>query len=273
MVSIDAKSSAPNRQPREALLDLYHGLAHWQLWGLLGWNDIRQRYRRSVVGPFWITISMAAMIGGIGYMYAGLFGQKLDDYLVYLAAGVIVFNLISNILTEGTYVFISSSRAILQAKAPLSIYLYQMLWRNLLIFFHNITIQVILIVAFLVPVGFGVLLAFAGLFLVIVNSMWVALILGVLSARFRDVPPIVASLMQVAFFLTPIFWRPEHLPNRQAFVELNPFYYFIEVVRMPMLGQVPPARLWLVVLGVTAVCGVVSLVFFARYRKRIAYWI
>jgi homopolymeric O-antigen transport system permease protein len=273
MVSVDVKSSAPNRQLQEALLDLYHGLAHWQLWGLLGWNDIRQRYRRSIVGPFWITISMAAMIGGIGYMYAGLFGQKLDDYLVYLAAGIIVFNLISNVLTDGTQVFIASTRAILQAKAPLSIYVYQIIWRNILIFFHNIWIQVILILVFRVDVGFAVLLAFAGLFLLIVNSTWVALILGVLSARFRDVPPIVASLMQVAFFLTPIFWKPEHLPNREAFVELNPFYYFIEVVRMPLLGQIPPARMWWVVLGVTCVCGVVSLLFFARYRKRIAYWV
>ena len=266
-------SSAPRRRLTEALHDLVEGFARWQLWVLLGWNDIRQRYRRSIVGPFWITISMAAMIGGVGYMYAGLFGQKLDEYLVYLAAGIIVFNLISSVMTDGTYVFIASSRAILQAKAPLSIYVYQMIWKNFLIFLHNVTIQIILLIAFQVQVGMGVVLALAGLLLIMVNSIWAGLLLGALSARFRDIPPIVASLMQVAFFLTPIFWKREHLPNREAFVDLNPFYYFIELVRMPLLGQIPPAHMWLVVLAMTCIGGIVSLLFFARYRRRIAYWI
>ena len=263
----------PKRRLNEALGDLVEGLARWQLWVLLGWNDIRQRYRRSIVGPFWITISMAVMIGGLGYMYAELFNQRLDEYLVYLAAGIIVFNLMSSVLTDGTQVFISSARAILQAKAPLSIYVYQMIWRNMLIFLHNISIQLILLIIFQVKIGPSVVLALAGLFLIMINSIWAAILLGGLSARFRDIPPIVASLMQVAFFLTPIFWKRENLPNREAFVDLNPFYYFIEVVRMPLLGQIPPLRIWLVVAAMTCVGGLISLVFFARYRRRIAYWI
>jgi ABC-2 type transport system permease protein/lipopolysaccharide transport system permease protein len=273
MALIDVTSSAPARRLPDALTDLREGLAHWELWVMLGWNDIRQRYRRSIVGPFWITISMAAMIGGLGYMYAGLFNQKLDEYLVYLAAGIIVFNFISSVLTDGTHVFISSARPILQAKAPMSIYVYQMIWRNILIFLHNISIMVILVVVFQVKLGLGVLLALAGLALLTVNGVWAGLLLGALSARFRDIPPIVASLMQVAFFLTPIFWKREHLPDREAFVDLNPFYYFVEVVRMPLLGHTPPARVWLVVLAMTVVGGLVSLLFFARYRRRIAYWV
>ena len=166
-----------------------------------------------MLGPFWITLSMAAMIGGIGYMYAGLFGQKLDEYIVYLAAGVIVFSLISSVVVDGTQVFITSARAILQTRAPISIYVYQMVWKNILIFGHNILIHLILLIALQVKVGAVLLLALAGLVIIIINSIWLALILGGLSARFRDVPPTVASLIQLAFFLTPIFWKPDQLPE------------------------------------------------------------
>src|SRR5262245_12193511 len=84
-----------------AVQDIADGLKRWELWLNLGYQDIRQRYRRSSVGPFWLTISMGMMIGGLAYLYAGLFGQSLQEYLPYVAAGMIVFNTISTIATEG----------------------------------------------------------------------------------------------------------------------------------------------------------------------------
>src|ERR1041384_6850600 len=124
-----AAGVAPRRSRlREALADLGGGLALWQLWSTLGWHDIRQRYRRSIVGPFWLTLSMGIMVAGLAYLYGGLFGQNTKGYLPYVAAGMIVFSLISSLATEGAVVFIGSSSLILQLKAPLSVYVYQMIW-------------------------------------------------------------------------------------------------------------------------------------------------
>src|SRR3954470_19953097 len=137
MTTVAASSFPPARSSwrfREALRDLANGLARWELWSRLGWQDIRRRYRRSIVGPFWLTLSMGLVIGGLAYLYAGLFGQKLDNYLPYVALGMIVFALISSLMTDGSTVFITAGPTILQMKAPLSIYLYQMLWRNILMF-------------------------------------------------------------------------------------------------------------------------------------------
>ena len=71
---------------RSALGDVVDGLQHWELWSTHGWNDIRQRYRRSIVGPFWLTISMGVMVAGLAYLYAGLFGQSIEKYLPYAMA-------------------------------------------------------------------------------------------------------------------------------------------------------------------------------------------
>src|SRR5262245_22696316 len=256
-----------------AIDDLVGGLKHWQLWSTLGWHDIRQRYQRSVVGPFWLTLSMGVMVAGLAYLYAELLGQKIEDYLPYVATGMIVFNLISSLAAEGSMVFITPAPLILQLRAPLSLYVYQMLWRNLLIFAHNITIYAVVLLFLKIDLGWNFFLAFLGLFLVMLNGFWVGITLGGLSARFRDVPPIVASVMQVAFFLTPVFWTPASLPGRGLFVYLNPFYYLVEVIRMPLLGQTPTLDMWLIVIGFNVASALVAMVFYTRYRARIAYWV
>ena len=216
---------------------------------------------------------MGLVIGGLAYLYAGVFGQNLDNYLPYVALGMIVFALISTLVTDGSTVFIAAGPTILQMKAPLSIHLYQILWRNILMFAHNLIIYV-LIVIFLHPlIGWNALLAIPGLVLVINNCFWVALVLGGLGARFRDVPPIVSSVMQMAFVLTPVFWTPSAVPSRELFVHLNPFYYLLDVVRMPLMGETPPLSMWLIVIGFNCVSVIAAMLFYARYRTRIAYWV
>ena len=253
--------------------DFIDGLKRWQLWSTLGWHDVHQRYRRSVVGPFWLTISMGVMVGGIAYLYSGLFGQSLERYLPYVAVGIIVFNWITAIITEGSLVFIGSSRIILQTKAPLSIYVYQMLWRSILILAHNMVIYLILLPFFDMKLGIVTLLAVPGLLLNILMGFWLGVVLGVLSARFRDVPPIVTSVMQVAFFLTPVFWTADALKGRDLLLTLNPFYHLLDVIRLPLLGEAPPLTMWFIVIAMNCAAGLVALLFFARYRARVAYWV
>jgi ABC-2 type transport system permease protein len=248
-------------------------LGRWELWSTLGWHDIRQRYRRSVVGPFWLTLSMGMMIGGLAYLYVGVFAQDISTYFPYLALGMIIFTFVSSLVTEGSGTFVAAGPAIVKMKAPLSIYIYQMVWRNVIILAHNALIFVVILMFVKVDLGWNSLLSIPGLLLVIGVGVWIGLILGALSARFRDVPPIVSSVMQIAFFMTPIFWTPAALPNRQAFIYFNPFYYLVEVVRAPLLGATPPLSVWLMVIAFNCVAGPVAIVFFARCRARIPFWV
>ena len=255
-----------------AIRDLHDGLKQSELWITLGWHDIRQRYRRSIAGPFWITISMAMMIAGLGYLSNGILNQRSDDALPYISAGIIVFYFISALINEGCNVFIETSRSILQIRSPFSIYVYQVVWRNLLIFLHNITIYGIVAVIYRINPGYATFLAIPGLLAIVINGFFLGFLLGGLGARFRDVPLICTNLMQVAFFLSPVFWRATQAQH-QLFIELNPFYYFLESVRMPLMGEFPPLRIWIVIAVITCANAIISILFFARVRARIPYWL
>ena len=255
-----------------ARADLGEGLRRWELWGTLGWHDIRQRYRRSTLGPFWLTISMGVMVGTLGFVYAGLFGHTLADYLPNLALGLIAWGFISNPILDGCNIFIGSEGVIRQLRAPLSVHVFRMIWRNLIILGHNMVIYVVLVIAFGLWPGAAALLAIPGLFILCLNGVWTGLLFGLLSARFRDIPYMIASVIQILFLVTPILWSADQIANRMI-VELNPLYHLIEVVRAPLLGSVPPPETWAAALGVTALGWLVTLAFFVRFRERIAYWI
>ncbi len=256
-----------------ALLDVIEGARAYHLWGLLGWQDIRRRYRRSIIGPFWLTISMGALVAALGLLYGTLLKVEIADYVPFLALGFIVWTLVSGLITDGCAAFTGAESIIKQVDLPLSVHVYRMVWRNIIIFFHNAAIFVVVAVIFSIWPGWMGLLALPGLALLCLNGVWVGLLFGLMSARFRDVPPIVDSIVRIAFFVTPILWMPELLPDRAVLLDFNPFFHILELVRTPLLGQAPEPASWLAVLGMTLGGWLVTFILFCYYRWRIAYWV
>ena len=253
--------------------DLLTGLARYPLWGVLGLHEIRQRYRRSKIGPFWITLSMGIFIGALGLLYGKIFGRTLDEYMPYLAAGFLVWSFLSTTILDGAKVFLRSGGMITQLSAPLSVYVYRMVWVNLIIFLHNIWIYIALALWFDIPLGPVTLLAIPAMLLLAINAIWVGLVLGLLSARFRDIPLMLQSAVQLAFFITPVIWKADMLPGRPILLSGNPFYHFVELVRAPLLGTLPSTENLFVVLAITFLGWVFCFLLFAIYRWRIAYWV
>jgi ABC-type polysaccharide/polyol phosphate export permease len=257
----------------KALTDIYDGLNRWELWGTLGWQDIRHRYRRSIIGPFWITLSMGIMVGALGFLYSQFFGQPIREYLPFLALGIIIWGFISTLILDGCIVFIASESVIRQLRSPLSVYVFRVMWRNLIIFAHNMVIYLVIMLIFGIWPGTQGLLAIPGVVILCLNGIWASFLVGLLSARFRDIPMLAANIIQILFFFTPIIWNVEQLRSSKLVAELNPFYHLVEIVRMPLLGHAPPLSTWFVVSGVTVVGYLVALGFFVRFRARIAYWV
>lgn len=264
---------APLSQTKLAALDILEGALAWRLWGLLGWQDIRQRYRRSKIGPFWVTISMGVMIAGMGFLYADLFHTDVRSYLPYLSVGLIVWGLIGPLVTENCNAFVDGESIIKQVKLPLSLHVYRVVWRNFIIFGHNFVVLILVAVLFRIWPGWPGLLVIPGLLIICVNGVWVGLFWGVISARFRDVPQIVSSVMQIAFFMTPIMWVPSAVSGHKWFLDLNPFYYFVALVRQPLLGGESTLRLWWWALAITTGGWIVAFLLYRHCRRRIAYWL
>jgi ABC-type polysaccharide/polyol phosphate export permease len=256
-----------------AFKDVKDGFCSIYVWPMLGWQEIKQRYRRSVLGPFWLTISTGAMIGGMGPLYGRLLGQEVGAYLPYLGVGLIVWFLIANLINESCYAFIAASGYIQQIKLPLTVHILRVVYRNLIIFAHNLLIVALILVFYQPKLDWTVLLTPIGVGLIALNGVWLGILLGLLCARFRDIPQFVSSLVQLAFFLTPVIWKPEMLGRYRWGAEINPLSYFLEIVRAPLLGEPINLSSWITVLAITFIGYAVTLIAFSRFRTRIAYWV
>lgn len=237
--------------------------------------DIRQRYRRSTLGPFWITISTGVMIACIGIIFGSLFKSPMSDFLPFLAAGLIIWGLLSSTITEATSVFVTAEPIIKQLPLPLTTHIYRMIFRNLYIFFHNIIILPIVLLCVQRGIGLNVFLFIPGLVIVILNLVWISILLSIVCSRFMDLTQIVASILQIFFYVTPIIWLPALLPARASvmILEPNPFYHLLAIVREPLLGNAPSFSNWIISAGLCLLGWLVSIKFFDKYRPRIAYWL
>jgi ABC-2 type transport system permease protein len=266
---------------RAAFNDLRSGWNQRQLWGHLGWQDIRQRYRRSVLGPIWISITMAVTAIALGVLYAGLFGNDLSKQLPNVLVGFIIWGFISGCISDGSEMFISNVGLITHLPAPLSVHLYRLIWRQVLFFLHNLAVYVVMLVVFPQHLHWSDLSAIPAFALLVLNGAWVALFLGIFTTRFRDLAPIITSIVQLAFFLTPIVWvyadylhsSNPSIAERARLAELNPFLHFVEFLRRPMLGQPQELRFWVVVLCITVAGWALTLFALRRYRSRVSYWV
>jgi ABC-type polysaccharide/polyol phosphate export permease len=257
-----------------ARVDLQRGFTDWRMWLLLGMNDIRQRYQRSRVGQFWITLSMLVNIAALGAVYSYLFRMSIAEYLPSLAIAIVTWALISSMVTEACGVFTAAESFLRQVPMPKSIFVHRMLVRNLVTFAHNVTIAPLIYLAFGIVPGWRILLVPIGLVIITVNGFWIGLLVGTLCARFRDLPQIVASLMQIAFFVTPVMWQPHQLPREVRWVvDLNPFASLLSLIRDPLLGRVPGTSAYVMGIGTMLAGFAVAVPFFARFRARIIYWL
>jgi homopolymeric O-antigen transport system permease protein len=216
----------------------------------------------------------------MGLLYAALFGQPIAFFLPYLAVGLIIWQFMASCINEGAEVFIRNEGLIKHLPAPLSVHVYRLVWRQLLFFGHNALVWLALILIFPRPLGWSSLLALPALAVIVLNGVWVAILIGIVATRYRDIPPVTASIVTLMFFMTPIVWNYEDLINkggpgaqRARLAELNPFLHFVEILRRPMIGESFELRHWVVALAITVVGWVAALVVLRNYRARVSYWV
>lgn len=258
---------------QEAFGDLVASMRRWRLWTSLAVHDIASRYRGSVLGPFWITVTTGAMIFGVGLMYSQLLHQSLAEYIPWLATGIVFWTFISQMIIEGCDAFVSSGTIIKQTAIPMLSFIARMVMRNLINFAHQAVIVAAVLIYFGIWRHANVLMSVVGLVLVMTNLTWVALASGIVSARFRDVPQIIAALVQISIFITPVFYRPELIHSHRFVFDGNPFYHMLEVTRRPLLGEQAHAISYMVLIVMAVVGWTFAFALFARTRRRVVHYL
>jgi len=257
-----------------ARADIIDGIFAFQIWTRLGWQEVKRRYRRTVFGPLWATLSLAIFLGAISFVWAPLFGADVRTYLPYVTAGMVSWSFVSALITEGCTTFTAAEGIIKQLNFPYSTFAFMVVWRNTIVLLHHLLVLLFVYIALPERLSFNILLFIPGLIIVAVNGAWMVMLLGMVSARFRDIPPLIGNLMQVMLFVTPIFWSPSQLGAKARYlVDPNYLYHLIDILRSPLLGD-RPALLSYAITIVGAILGwAATFAIYARFRRRVPFWL
>jgi ABC-type polysaccharide/polyol phosphate export permease len=267
--------SGPERsRSAVALIDVLAGVKATEIWGRLGWKETKRRYRRTVFGPFWTTISLAIFVVALGLVWSNLWQQNPKTYLPYLTSGMICWVFLSTVCNEGCIALTGAESLIKQLRISYTLLACAAVWRNVIGFGHNLAVYILVCIYAGIYPTWATLLIVPGLLLFCCNCLWIVMLLGAACTRYRDIQQLVTNLLQISLFLTPIFWSSGQLKGRASFLaQFNPLYHLIAIVRDPLLGHYPDALHWIAVIGITIVGWALTLIVMSKFRHRIVYWL
>lgn len=271
---VTVRRAAPGGDFYGFFADLAAGLRMTDLWRTFAWDEMQQRYRRSVLGVLWIFVSYAMFVGGVSIIFSGFSREDGAFFLMHVAIGYAVFSFITGNITDGCTVFTGAKVWIHSIALPLSIHIYRSICRSIFTF----GLQFIVAVMIMVAAGwqpsllnFWVLPAVAVLLL---NAIAIQYLMGLISARFRDVSHLVTSITRLLLFVTPILWtRSDMTGVRGTFADFNPVAHYVEIFRAPLMNLEPRPLSWAVVLVLTVLVWIAAALAAARMRRRLAYWL
>ena len=260
---------------RYGIIDIINSFRKYDLIRMLGRQYMVLRYRRSKLGPFWITISMGIQILTLGLIFGQLFDASIHKFFHFLAIGIILWNYITAIISEGSTSFISSTGMITQLELPIAFYFFCRVWTSFLFLLHNAVIIPFVFIVMWYSLSWKAVLAVPGFLLLTVNVSWMGMVSAIFCTRFRDFPQLITSVLQIFFYVTPIMWMPELMPQRvgRLLLDMNPFHHLISVVRDPILGIIPGLENYLICCIMAIAGWIGTTIFLGRYRDRIAYWL
>ena len=244
------------------------------IWRAFAWDEIQQRYQRSVLGLAWIVISYLFFVGAISLFFSGFSKMGAEKFTAYVAIGYPAFLFLIGNMIDGAVVFHSNATWIKSTPLPYSIYVFKSIARSLFPFaIHLVTAFVIMVIAGWTPT-WTALLSLPAIFIFLIGAIAVQYLFGLIAARFRDAEHLISTVQRILFFTTPILWvREERGGMVAAFADLNPFTHFINVFRAPLLGDMPRPESWAVVIVTTILFWIFAIFAAARMRHRLPFWV
>ncbi|OGT43024.1 MAG: hypothetical protein A3F13_07465 [Gammaproteobacteria bacterium RIFCSPHIGHO2_12_FULL_40_19] len=272
--AIEVKDKVVSPRFLKAIKDVFLGIGLWRIWFMLGWQDIRLRYRRSHIGPFWITFSMALTVYTLSILYSHLWKISYHEYMLYFACGLLSWTFIVTIVTESTNVFSDAKGYLLQIQIPFSVFVMRMLVRNFIVFLHNFLAIIPLLVFYHTELNWHTLLIFPIIALIFLPAFTFSMLLAMVGLRYRDIGQFITNIMNLIFFFTPIMWLPTNLPQHLHFIiYYNPIAQLIELMRAPLMGQLPSEHAVVTMIMLFFVSLVLMLWCFSKVRHRIVFWL
>jgi len=242
-------------------------------WTYQAYQKVRLQYARSLIGPLWLTATMALQLVALTYLFSGLFGADMSVIAPWVTVGVIAWTFFSSSLNESSSILLVNKPYIMESETSITGFVIRVLMKNLIVAAHHLVLLVILIVWFRLWPNAEWLWLLASLPVYVITTASLALILAILTPRFRDLGPLTENILMVGFFLTPVLWRPQSLVRNEFIATFNPLTHLLAIVRQPLLGHAPQTLSWVIALWACGLSLLTALLLLATLRRRIAFWI
>ncbi len=258
---------------RESLRDVRLAVRHWRLPVYLAWREIQNRYQRSLLGPLWLTLTLAIRVIALGFIFSTLFDEPAGYYIAWLTTGIVAWEFITGTLQAGCEWFSQRTGYITQGQLTLGSLVIWGMTSQLFMLAHSLPLWFAVLFFHPQAFDFGLLYLPLGIAMLCLVLVPMGLILAMIVPRFRDIGPLVNSALQVAFFITPIMWLPEDEGLTRVVAQWNPFTYLVGWVREPLLGRAISGQDFLLFLAAVLILYPISIAIFIRFRRRLAYWL
>lgn len=239
----------------------------------LAMDDIHGKYRRTVLGPLWIVLAQAASVAGFLLVFSGLFKLDPEVYAVYLAAGFPVWALISTTMSDMPVAFIGAKGFIESFGLPWLVHIWRRRIGNASVVVRQLVILFAVMAWLQKKPTVEMLSAIPALFILTIAATGFGILLAMFGARYRDLQPAMQMIAGFLFMFSPVMWHREQLTDNQWVVEYNPLYYFIRVLRDPLLGKLPPTEIWVGTAAGAVLLFVIGCLAYLVGRRRLYHWL
>jgi ABC-type polysaccharide/polyol phosphate export permease len=253
--------------------DLIDGLQNFRLWIFLGVEDIKQKYVRTLLGPWWVVITTVIWIMCMSIVMSSLFDEPITKFLPFITSGIIIWTFLVGVINEGSVYLIVSSEIIKSIRLPIIVHIMRCIVKHFVILLHNIPVLIIIMLFCGKTIGFNIILSILALGLIFLNSIWVVFVLAILNSRFRDVHQIIAAALSILPFITPIYWQKDMLKERAWIGDINPFYHAIEIFRASILNENIPYISWIVMVSTLFLGSIFIMYLYKKSHNKIIFWL
>ena len=242
----------------------------------MAFNEVKIRYARTSIGPWWQTINMLVLSLVLSFVFTKVFSTPSEQYIPFLITGLIFWNFMQAVLIESSVCLIHSRNLILNTTNPIWTYPFKLVIKALIQFLHHIVLIPIVIYYFDISIGpMAILMFLIGIMVFTSILVLTSNILAILGSRLHDLEQVVTNIIQVLFYATPIIWMPSLLAGRMSFLEYNPFYHLINMLRIPVIGG--DMQIWQnsLVFSIALLSFLILFNYYVyrRYSKMVSYWV
>lgn len=250
-------------------------LMSWPTWVFLALNDIRTKYRRTALGPWWLVIGTGTAMTLMALVWSIIFQLDWRNYLPYMMIGLISWQWFSSYVTQSCEVLGSEFSGLLVAMpTPPAVHLLRFVMRGFFLFLHYLPVWLLAaLVTGIWPTLYSLLYVPVAISMILISGLAISTIFGFMGCRYRDLHPAVSAIMTPMMMLTPVIWHPDMLGEYGEIALYNPFTHYLTLLRDPLLGKVPENEVFFAVTGMTILLSLLAVWFYRRYRTSLTLWV